>query len=139
MTLEHQALLEQAKDWDLWMAVAHAIHDQLACEPRNDVQRIVWDVWAASGVIGNRGFCDHSQDEMAAWAASYEALGLPDAAVAIREAASIMGKLQSDDDDSAEQLVEELEERFYAADGASERAIAGLIREKPKLAFAGIS
>lgn len=130
-----------ASDFELWRKVAQRSFDRrLSCGDTSltSVQKLALAVWAASGMIGNRGFFDHSLAEMTEWAAAYDALGISAAAAAIREAAKIMPTIDWAGDDPAEQALEPIERRYYAADKQTAALVAELIRKHPAEAFAGI-
>jgi hypothetical protein len=141
MNSSAQKLLAKATDFDLWCAVAQSVFDRWQSagkESLTDVQRIVWALWAASGMIGNRGFFDHAAEEMAEWANAYDALGIAEAAAAIRDAARIMPSIKWSSNDPTERLLDDIERRYYATDKQTERAVAALIRQRPAEAFAGL-
>lgn len=132
-------LLDESSDFDLWRFVAQGVFDRrwsLGIQSLTPLQRHAIGAWAASGMIGNRGFCDHSSDEMMEWAAAYDGLGITAAADAIREAAKIRSWINWDIDDPAEQQLDSIEQRYYAADRRTEHVVASLIRERPDEAFA---
>ena len=134
-------VLATATDFDLWCAVAQSVFDRWQAagkESLNEVQRIAWAVWAASGVIGNRGFFNHTSEEMAEWSNAYDALGITEAAAAIRDAARIMPSINFSSNDPTERLLDDIERRYYAADEQTARAVAALIRARATDAFAGL-
>jgi hypothetical protein len=124
-------------DFELFRIVAQASLERCYTdgEPITDVQRAVSCTWAASGLIGNRGFVDHSEEELAEWAWAYDRLGILDAARAIRDAAAIMPLIDFSTDDPKEQELDPIENRFYAADEGLEKTVATYIREHSEEAF----
>jgi len=123
-------LLASGNDFELWKAVAQGVFDRRwrqGLEALTAVQRIAIGTWAASGMIGNRGFVDHSQEEMASWAAAYDELDLTEAAEAIFEASTFM---PTDDDDEKEGALDLIEEQFSAADMKTAGLVAQLIRKR---------
>ena len=127
-------------DFELFRAVAQAsferhYRDEL---PITDVQRVVLGVWGASGLIRNRGFVDHTQNDLAEWAWAYDTLGVPDAAQAIREAAELMPTIDFDADDPREKLLDPIERRYYSADEELNIKVAAYIREQVVEAFGGL-
>jgi hypothetical protein len=89
-------------------------------------------------MIGNRGFFDHSIEEMTEWAKAYDGLGIGAADDAIREAALLMPAINWDNNDPVEQQLDPIEKRFYEADEQTPGAIAALIRKSPEVAFAAL-
>jgi len=75
---------------------------------------------------------------MAAWANAYDALGITEAAAAIRDAARLMHSIDWSGNDPAERQLDGIERRYYAADEQTARAVASLIRAHPADAFAGL-
>jgi hypothetical protein len=68
MNSRFQELLASGSDFDLWMAVAQAANDRrrsFGIESLTRLQRLALGCWAASGMISNRGFFDHTPEEMA--------------------------------------------------------------------------
>jgi hypothetical protein len=143
MAPRFQKLLKDGSDFDLWMAVAVAALDRRSSrgiESLTRVQMLAVGVWVASGMIGNRGFCDHSSEEMAEWAAAYDGLGMPTAAEAIREAARIMPTINWEGGHGpAEQLLNPIERRYYTANKQTAGVVAALIRQRPTEAFAELA
>jgi hypothetical protein len=125
-------LLSEGTDYQVWEAVAF---DRNAV-PVNRVQQIAELAWIAEGMIGNRGFYNHTAEEMGEWAAAYDELGITTAAEAIRAAAKIMPLIDWDNDDPLEQQLELLERQYYATRKQTEAAVAALIRAHPVEAFA---
>lgn len=131
----------EASDFDLWRAIAQAAFDRRTShglESLNIVQRRALAVWAASGAIRNRGFFDHSAEEMEEWATAYDALKMTEAAEAIRAAATRMSKIEWNREDPAESELDTIEERYYAADAQTESTIADFIRQHPSEALSGL-
>jgi hypothetical protein len=130
-----------SSDFDVWKEVAQAAFDRrLSCgaDSLTRLQKVALTVWSASGMIGNRGFVDHSPEEMAEWADAYDALEITAAAEAIREAAKLMPTIDWTGEDPAEQQLDAIERRYYDADKHTEGAVAALIRKHPAEAFAGL-
>lgn len=126
-------------DYVLWMAAAGVGFDRHARGfVLTDVQRIAMATWVASGMIGNRGFFDHSLDEMADWAKAYEDLELPLAAEAIRQAARIMPTIDWERSDPRQRQLDPLERQYYSQEDRTKAAIGILVRMKPNDAFAGL-
>jgi hypothetical protein len=90
-------------------------------------------------MIGNRGFFDHTPEEMNEWAESYVGLGIVAAAEAILEAAKLMPTIDRDGVDPAEQQLDPIERRYYAANEKTAGVVAGLIRERPAEALADLA
>jgi hypothetical protein len=142
MALKFERLLTRGSDFDLWMSVAQAAFDRCwshGIESLTRVQRLALGAWVASGMIGNRGFFDHSVEEMAEWAAAYNGLGMTTAAQAIREAANLMPTIDWDGDDPAELQLDPIERRYYAANEQTASVVATLIRESPAEALAELA
>src|SRR5437870_7258758 len=100
-----EKLLAAGDDFEVWMAVAQAGFDRKqkrGVKSLTKVQRVIVAVWEASGVIGNRGFFDITQRELSQWAGAYDEIGLPSAAAAIRDAASVMPKIDWNSEDPKE-------------------------------------
>lgn len=135
-------LLSESGDFELWMAVAQAACDlrwSSGIESLTRIQRLAMVAWVASGMIGNRGFFDHTPEEMSEWARVYDSLGIASAADAIRKAADIMPSITWNSDDPLEQKLDPLERQYYAANRDTERVVASLIREHPGEAFASLA
>ena len=142
MASRFEELLNEGSNYALWMAVAQAAYDRSwshGIGSLTQVQRLAVAVWVASGQISNRGFFDHTSDEMDEWAAAYDALGMPDASEAIRQAAAIMPTIDWDGDDPTELELDPIEKRFYLANEQTEGRVAALIRKQSVEAFAGLS
>jgi len=142
MNAPFQELLATGSDFDLWMAVAQAAFDRRwsrGIESLTRLQRLALGAWVASGMIGNRGFFDHSPEEMDEWAESYVGLGIVAAAEAIREAAKLMPTIDWDGDDPAEKQLDPIERRYYAANENTAGIVAALIRERPAEALADLA
>jgi hypothetical protein len=75
----------------------------------------------------------------AEWAAAYDGLRMLSAAGAIREAAKLMPTIDWDGDDSAEQQLDPIERRYYAANEQTAAVVAALIRERPFEAFSELA
>src|SRR6516164_4716712 len=133
MTSRLETLVAEGSDFELWQGVSQAAFELRRTTDSTsltDVQRIALAVWMASGMISNRGFFDHTADEMNEWAAAYDALGLVEAAKAVREAAAIMPTISWDNKDPAEQFLDDIERRYYAADVNTANSVAVLIRQR---------
>jgi hypothetical protein len=142
MNVRFQELLASGGDFDLWMAVAQAAFDRRwsrGIESLTRLQRLALGAWAASGMIGNRGFFDHTPEEMAEWAAAYDGLGMSTAAEAIRDAARLMPSIDWSGNDPAEQVLDPIERRYYAANEQTAGVVAAFIRENPAEAFAELA
>jgi hypothetical protein len=142
MNARFQELLATGSDFDLWKRVAQAAFDRRwsrGVESLTRLQRLALGTWAASGMIGNRGFFDHTPEEMNEWAVSYEGLGIEVAADAIREAANLMPTIDWNGDDPAEQQLDPIERRYYAANVGTAGVVAALIREQPAEAFENLA
>ncbi|MGD1979867.1 MAG: hypothetical protein PVJ98_10760 [Akkermansiaceae bacterium] len=131
-------------DFELFRAVAQGAFDRRYSEdtpPATDVQRVIVDVWVASGAIGNRGFFDHEPEDMTEWAASYDALGITTAADLIRQAAEIIPSSDSDpeEDSPVWDQLDELADLFYQADEEIGAVAARYIRENSKAAFESLA
>ena len=142
MASRFEKLLIDGTDFDLWMAVAQAAFDRRwsrGLESLTEVQGLALAVWVASGMIGNRGFFDHSPEEMAEWAAAYDRLGMASAAQSIREASKLMLAIVWSREDPAEQKLDPIERWYYAANEQTAGVVAALIRERPTEAFAELT
>ncbi len=131
------------RDFEVWMLVAQAAnakHNEEGAGSLNEVQRVVFRVWAASGVIGNRGFYGHSLEELRDWAAAYRSIGAEETARTIEEAAAVIPTIDFEvgDADREQKLVGPIEERYYALDRDTERFVVEFIRCNTDAALANL-
>ena len=129
---EFDSLLRGDDDFKLWMAVAQAISARRKSEGEaalTPVQRLVWRLWAASGVIGNGGFWDQERflDE---WASAYDEADIPEAAQAIRSAPVLMVRVRAGDEGARAEL-NAVEKSFYRVNEGTRHLVAALIRKNP--------
>lgn len=136
------ALISAGDSFEVWMAVAQAVYDRKerrGARSLTSIQRTIVAIWEASGVIGNRGFCDISKRELAQWATAYDEIGLRSAGAAIREAAIVMGEVDWECEDPKEQApLDKIERRYYASDERAERAVFRFIKKNKPAALANL-
>ena len=129
---EFDSLLSGDDDFKLWMAVAQAIPARRKSEGEaalTPLQRLVWRLWAASGVIGNGGFWDQERF-LEEWAKAYDEAGVAEAAQAIRSAPALMVRVRAGEEAARAEL-NAVEQNFYRVNQGTRHLVAGLIRQHP--------
>ena len=128
----------QATDFEIFQLIAQSSFDRRNAEkPLTVVQESVLSIWIAEGLIGNRGFYNHTPEDLTSWIRAYRAIG-SEASEILAEATVAMRLASENESSEHDDTLSRLERRYYALSDDSERRVLSHIRANPLAAIKGL-